>query len=215
MKAFTHCFILLLGIFFGDQNAFAGANFYNDAGMAAIQMHNESPLYGSGVPASHLGYGVNFGVWSVLTNPDRPMGIQFGLVGRYTSTSSSSPQATYGFMAAYPAFRLQLSRLYFSAGATPFVWKSLTYNGTSSSFSRSVGGIAYLGEAGLLFPVTPRFSFGTSVSVESVHTSAGSGPSPIGSANFFMRFYYGFGSETQTKSNEFHGWRYPFGRDLY
>jgi hypothetical protein len=115
-------------------------------------------------------------------------------------------------MAVYPVLRLQISRLYFSLGATPFVMRSLDYNGVSSGLSRITDATSYLGEVGVLFPITPKVSFGLSATAEYVHENSVSSPNPIGSANAFLRFYFGFGDGSHN-SSEFYGWRYPFGRN--
>jgi hypothetical protein len=188
--------------------AFAGPAFYADAGGSVVEIHTPSPFWGSGVPTPGIGYGLNYGIWTTFSKSEPAINLQFGIQDRYEAASGSG--ATYGFMAAYPELRLQLSRLYFSVGATPFIWQSLDYSGANSSLGRVQGATSYLGEAGLLFPVTPKFSFGASASVEYVHTSSVSSPNPIASANAFMRFYFGFGDGSHN-SSEFKGWRYPFG----
>lgn len=72
-----------------------------------------------------------------------------------------------------------------------------------------------MGEMGFLLPVTPRFSFALSGTYETVSSGGVKSPNPIVSGNFLMRFYFGFGDANSRKSNEFRGWRYPFGKELY
>jgi hypothetical protein len=197
--------VLIIFIFLLSTTAWAGPSFYADAGVAGTQIHTPSPFWGDGVPSASIGYGVNYGIWTTFTSNEPVINLQFGIQDRYSSASGNG--ATYGFMAAYPEIRLQLSRLYFSFGATPFVMKSLDYNGTSAGLQRVSGASSYLGEVGILFP---KVSFGLSASAEYVHENSFSSPSPIASANAFLRFYFGFGDGSHN-SSEFHGWRYPFG----
>ena len=199
-------------LFATGPTAWAGPAFYADAGASAVQIHTPSPFWGNGVPSASLGYGLSYGLWTTFSQSEPAINIQFGVQSRYSSASGTG--ASYGFMAAYPEIRLQLSRLYFSFGATPFVMKSLDYNGTSSSLSRISDATSYLGEAGILFPITPKVSFGLSAAAEYVHENSVSSPNPIASANAFLRFYFGFGDGSHN-SSEFHGWRYPFGRDSH
>jgi hypothetical protein len=192
----------------------AGAAFYVDAGGAVTHIHSPDPFYGTGIPSSGTGYGLNLGIFTTFTERSPAINLQFGLEDRYTSTSNSAAGASYQFMAAYPVLRLQVTRLFLSAGVTPLVWRGETLNGVTTSLSQVSSALSYLGEAGLLLPVTPKFSFGISGSGEWVSVGSSSSPRPIMSGNFFMRFYFDFGSGEYHNSSEFHGWRYPFGRDL-
>jgi hypothetical protein len=193
-------------IFFCTSAAWAGPSFYADAGASAVQIHTPSPFWGAGSPSAGLGYGANYGIWTTFTSGEPVLNIQFGIQDRYSSASGNG--ASYGFMAAYPELRLQLSRLYFTFGASPFVMKS----GSGTSLSRVTDATSYLGEVGVLFPITPKVSFGLSAAAEYVHENSVSSPNPIASGNAFLRFYFGFGDGSHN-SSEFHGWRYPFGRN--
>jgi hypothetical protein len=207
--------ISLLGILLGlsallAQTSYAGPSFYADAGGSIVQIHSPSPFWANGAPNASIGYGLNYGIWTTFSNNDPALNLQFGVVNRYSSASGNG--ATYGFMAAYPVLRLQISRIFISAGATPLVWQSLDYNGVSYGIQRAVGAMSYLGEAGILFPITPKFSFGASATAEYVKQNSVSSPSPIGSANLLMRFYFDFDNGSH-QSSEFRGWRYPFGQN--
>lgn len=194
--------------------AFAGAAFYVDAGGAYVQMKDASQFY-HGSQNSGTGYGLNLGLWTTFTNGDAPLEVQFGVDDRYEAVSSSGQ--SYGLNIPYPVLRLQASRIYLSFGYSPYVMSSIGGNSASSQTLQHVPGArAMMGEIGTLLPVTPRFSFGLAGTYETVSDGGIKSPNPIISGNFFMRFYFGFGDGSTTrKSNEFRGWRYPFGRDLY
>jgi hypothetical protein len=195
--------------------AHAGPAFYADAGGSLVKIRSEDPFWGSNDPSAGFGYGLNFGIFTTFTNSNPTVELQFGLLDRYSSASASNPQTTYQLMSVYPVLRLQLSRLYFSAGGTPFVMRGLSSSAGNYGLTRVNNAISYLGEVGILYPVTPKFSFGTSLSAEYVHVDESWSPKPLASANFFMRFYFGFGEGGGSRnSTEFRGWRYPFGRDF-
>jgi hypothetical protein len=202
--------LLTTALFLFANSAWAGASFYADAGASGVEIHTPAPFWGFGVPSASLGYGLNYGIWTTFSTNEPVINLQFGIQDRYESATGNG--ASYGYMAAYPELRLQISRLYFTAGYTPFVMKSLDYNGTSTGLSRVSDATAYLGEAGILFPITPKVSFGLSASVEYVHENSVASPNPIAAGNAFLRFYFGFGDGSHG-SSEFHGWRYPFGRN--
>ncbi len=74
--------------------------------------------------------------------------------------------------------------------------------------------ISYYGEAGLLWPITRDFSLGTSASGQFVSSGGTLSPKPILELGVLMRFYFGHSgasSSASTGSNEWQGWRYPFG----
>jgi hypothetical protein len=194
--------------------AHAGAAFYVDAGGSITHIKAPEPFYGTGVSSVEFGYGLNFGIFTTFTERSPALNLQFGLEDRYTSSAAGAPGDSMQFMAVYPVLRLQLSRLFLSVGATPLVYRGDTINGVSTSLTSVSGAISYLGEAGLLMPVTPKFSFGASGSGEWVDSGSTLSPKPILAANFFMRFYFDFGSGETMNSSEFKGWRYPFGRDF-
>jgi len=199
--------------------AFAGPAFFVDAGVGYVQMQNTGTFYNNSSLGTNSGYGLNLGLWTTFTNGNPPIEFQLGVQDRYESVSASGD--SYGLNLVYPVVRLQLSRLFFSFGYTPFVMSSIGGSSTANeTLSDKSGATAMIGEVGLLLPVTPKFSFGISFSDERVSSGGVASPSPIYTGNFFMRFYFGFGSGGSTggssrTSNEFHGWRYPFGRELY
>lgn len=191
--------------------AYAGAAFYVDAGGSYVQMKNAASFF-NGTTDSGTGYGMNIGLWTTFTNGDAPLEFQLGVDDRYSSVSP------YSLNAVYPVVRLQASRIFFSFGYSPYVMGSTSGSSSASSSSSSLqhvsGASALMGEAGLLLPVTPLFSFGLSGTYEQVSEGGVKSPSPVISGNVFMRFYFGFGDGSSRKSNEFHGWRYPFGKEM-
>jgi hypothetical protein len=196
------------------KDSFAGAAFYVDAGGGYVQMKNTSQFYNNSSLGTNSGYGLNLGLWTTFTSGDPPIEFQFGLQDRYESVSASGD--SYGLNLMYPTARLQLSRLFFSFGYTPFVMSSVGGSSAQNqTLSHVSGADAILGEVGTLLPVTPKFSFGVAFDYEKITSGGVSSPSPIYSGNFFMRFYFDFGGGGSRTSNEYHGWRYPFGKEIF
>jgi hypothetical protein len=108
--------------------------------------------------------------------------------------------------------------MYVGIGVSPIIWRRVMDNAALSNFSRASTTYAALLESGLLWALTPEFSLGTSVGTQWVYSNGTLGPKPALDAMGLMRFYFGFtdgsGSGGSRSSNEFKGWRYPFGREL-
>jgi hypothetical protein len=172
-----------------------------------------SPFFGSSTDGSTgYGFALNNGIFINWGGDTRAIAFQLGLQHRLNSAADS--KATYSVQAAYPVMRLQFSRIYFGAGYTPFVWKRSNAQGGLENFSSTSSTSALLAEAGLLMPVTPKFSMGLQAGAQFISGGGAQSPSPIWDATASMRFYFGFfgsGGGSSHSSGEFKGWRYPFG----
>jgi hypothetical protein len=201
-------------VFLFASSSYAGPLFYVDAGAGYTKMESPSPFFSGTSSGTPSGYNVGLGLWSTLTTGSPIVNLQFGVLDRYENTQITGTGMTEGLNLPYGAARVQISRLFFTFGYCPYVWSSSGGTSTTGSvLSHAVGASSMLGEAGLLLPVTPLFSFGLSGSYESVSQNGIKSPSPIISGNVFMRFYFGFfGGSATRSSNEFVGWRYPFGK---
>jgi hypothetical protein len=183
---------------------------YAEGSGAVSQFHNNATFFGPGSDnPSGLGYGINLGGFVSFSGGDAATDFQLGFQEKMSLGSSSS--VSYSILTLYPAVRVQVSRVYIAGGVSPFV-----YRGTSlSDFKPVSSALAYYGEAGFLFPVTPRFSFGLGATAEWVSVNGAPSPSPVLQGLALMRIYWGVGqtggSGSGPTSNEFHGWRYPFG----
>lgn len=201
-----------LPAFFAVSGCWAGPLFYVDAGGGYVQMRNSASFFNQSGSGTGSGYGLGLGFFSTLTTRDPVMNFQLGIQDRYETTSNAG--ATDGLNLPYAAVRLQLSRIFFTFGYCPYVWQSIGgASAQSATLSHVSAAYSLLGEAGFLLPVTPRFSFYLSGAYESVSAGGVKSPNPILSGAAGMRFYFGFGAG-DSGSNEFHGWRYPFGREL-
>jgi hypothetical protein len=195
----------------------AGPAFYVDFSGSDVFLYSPGAFFNNAVANSEAGaYGLGLGLWTTFTNGDPPVEFQLGLQDRYISGSDSNGDS-FGINAAYAVARLQLSRIYLGFGYSPYVMRSTGgSSATSQSLSVVSGASSMMGQLGFLMPITPKFSFGLEASYQTVSVGGVSSPSPIYAGSAFMRFYFGFGQGGGSRSsNEFRGWRYPFGKDLF
>lgn len=195
--------------------AFASSFYYElQGGMGQVREAN--PFFGDGAATpSSYGTSFNFSFGYSFSGGEIPAEVQIGLQGRLSSTSVSNGMTYYGLVAPYPILRLQLSRIYVGAGATPVMWRRIGSTAGLDALEMVNGSIAFLGEAGFLWPVAPTFSLGAALSGQFITTSGTLSPKPILEATVVLRFYFGFSKGgAAASSNEFKGWRYPFGREM-
>jgi hypothetical protein len=194
------------------QPAAASGSFYYDLAGGVSKFQQTSPFFGSTTQSSTgVGYSLNNGIFVNWGNEHQAFAFQLGIQHRLSSASDST--ASYAVQAAYPVMRLQFSRIYFGTGFTPFVWKRSNALGGVDNFTSAQNTSALLVEAGLLLPVTPKFSLGTQASAQFMTSGGAKSPNPIMDATVSMRFYFGFFGHSggSQSSGEFKGWRYPFG----
>lgn len=195
---------------FSTARVYAGSFYYEFAG-GVSRMSQLSPFYGNaGSSSTGLGWAVNN---SLMANFGSGGPLEFQLGIQHRISGSSDDTMNYGFQAAYPVLRVQLSRLYFAGGYTPFVWRRTSSQLGVQDYARAENTSAFLAEAGFLWPVMRLFSLGVSGSAQFANAGGGgSSPSPVMDGTVLMRFYFGFyGGGKDHDSNEFKGWRYPFG----
>ncbi|HUP58111.1 MAG TPA: hypothetical protein VM598_11705 [Bdellovibrionota bacterium] len=172
------------------------------------QFRNNEPFFGPGSDnPSGLGYALNLGAY-ICFSGGGAMEFQLGFQEKLNLGSQGA--VSYSLFSLYPTARFQFSRIYFSGGITPWI-----YRGTGLGDLSQVGGaLGYHGEVGFLLPVTPRFSFMLAGSAEWVKVDSVSGPGPVFQVLGGFRVYWGVGATSgggSVTSNEFKGWRYPFG----
>ncbi|MGK5088974.1 hypothetical protein WDW86_15560 [Bdellovibrionota bacterium FG-2] len=179
------------------------------SGGAGVIMKGD-PYFVGAPTKTGLGAGASFSIFHTLSNGALLEG-QVGLVGRFVS--ASGPDSPYTLFAPYPTFRVQFTRMYVGVGFSPFV-----FSGTSLlSLSSSSGGLGFMGEGGILWPITPKFSLGFCAGAQFISFSGGMSPAPAIDAGVLMRFYLSASKDHGRHSNaneNFHGWRYPMGNPL-
>jgi hypothetical protein len=181
---------------------------FADLNGGVSQFRNNEPFFGAGSDnPSGLGTAINLGAY-VNFSGGGAMEFQLGFQQKLSMGSLDS--VSYSMLSLYPTARFQFSRIYLSGGLTPWI-----YRGSSlGDLVQAGGALGYHGELGFLLPITPRFSFTLAASAEWVKVDQLSGPGPVFQIVGGMRVYWGVGATSGgggVTSNEFKGWRYPFG----
>ncbi|MCM2276595.1 MAG: hypothetical protein NDJ89_00785 [Oligoflexia bacterium] len=205
--------LLLLSLLFAPSAQ--AVTFYVESGMGTSFFRGGEAFFAP-EGSSRTGYGLafNLGFFMVLSDGSAPVELHFGLQPRYSTASQTS---SYTLLAAYPVARLQISRLYVAGGMTPFVWRRMGASAGFDAISAVSSALATYGEVGILWPVTPDFSLGLAGTAQYVSSGGTRSPSPAVDLAMTMRFYLNWGKRggdsggASSGSNEFQGWRYPFG----
>ena len=164
--------------------------FYFDvqAGASEFLSTSYSFLSPGGSGASDVGLGANLGVSDSPIEPHGGMDFQFGITTLYDNVTQATNN--YGILAPYGAFRIQFLSAYATLGITPFVWRRSMQTSGVDNFSQAPNTLAYLGELGVLYSATPKFSLGAALNLQWFTVSGSSNAQPAASLNFVMRFYF-------------------------
>jgi hypothetical protein len=186
--------------------------FYFDVQGGAAELTSTSiPIFNGAGGSSSFGIGGGFGLFYTPIEPHGGVDFQIGIQTLTLFPTQGSNY--YGILAPYPAVRLQLLMLYATFGLTPFVWQRSQVGPGVDFFSQAPNTLGYLGEFGILYPATPKFSMGGGLSMQYFSTSGVINTSPALSIHFVMRFYFnlfGIGQDGPAEANplEYKGWRY-------
>ena len=178
------------------------------------QIDNGSPFLSPNAPASaNLGPSGNTAFLFSFGNGSSAVDLQFG-VQTLLSTGTYTNEY-YTLVTPYPVLRLQLSKLYIGAGLSPLVFRRTQ---TSPGFDGlgTATALATLGEAGFLFGITPKFSIALQADAQFISASSAG---PIIDLGVVLRIYFaastkGGAGGSAYSSNEWKGWRYPFGTEM-
>ncbi len=185
-----------------------------EAGGGLSRIYGTQPFFGTS--ESTLGYGVALGFTAAvqLTQVNSRARVFFGLSHRYDTGSDAAAQ--FGLQAIYPMLRLALPGLFLSAGATPYAWRKDTGAGRDG-WNRLSGSIAYLGEAGIEYGLSPEASLLAVATGQAVNTSGTTSPKPCFDVTAQIRIYFlpsqnEKGTDSGVSAKDYlEGWRYPFG----
>jgi len=200
-----------------SNRAQASAFYYEFQGGLA-QIRGSEPFFSGAPSVLDRGFSLNGSFGYSFTGGQIPAEAQIGLQHRAVTGSLNSMQY-FAIQAPYLIARLQLSRIFVGVGLAPWVWRRVGRSPGLDSFSRAEGSRAFLGEGGVLWPVTPQFSLGVSGAAQFITTEGTLAPRPAAELTVLMRVYFGFSKSNvsgavRDSSNEFRGWRYPFGNEL-
>lgn len=202
-------FCLALGLLASPARA---GTFYVNNSVGLSQMRTGETFFGSSFQ-SPTTFGLNFGLglfWGIGSGKN-PVDFQIGFEPRLSMSSDAN--AAYGLLSLYPIARFQASRLYLGFGISPFVYSRQNASAGFDDFHMVAGTMNWMVEGGFLLPVTPEFSMAVGAMLELTKSAAGTSPTTY-SGIVSMRYYFaqtGSAKSSQIESNEFKGWRYPFG----
>jgi hypothetical protein len=180
---------------------------YLDVQGGVTELNDISAFFQSSASHSDLGMDLGATLMANLGRGTSPIQFQIGMSDRFASASAGSDSLLLNVI--YPVARIQIRRLFISAGISPFIWQSGP--GTGGNTQRAVGSWAYFGQAGILDPLTPLFSLGLDVTAQSIATGGTSGPNPIFSADVILRFYFEMPGPRSSAPTDWSGERYPHG----
>jgi hypothetical protein len=211
--------ILILGLLalatsVTSRNAQAYPLYFDVQGGVGEYLNTTSLLFNSSTSgATSYGIGSSFGLFYTPIEPRDGLDIQIGIQGHYLGTNQDSRY--YSTLAPYPAFRLQFWMVYATIGISPFVWRRSEGGQGFENFGLARNTLAYLGETGLLYAATPKFSMGVALNLQFFSSQGVLDSQPAVSGHFVMRFYFSFlglGQDGPAAANplEYSGWRYLY-----
>lgn len=193
----------------------AASSFYFEFAGGIAQYRQSEGIGGSQVDStSNIGAAVNSTLLFSFDIEKSAVQFQIGVQDRFSLVSSRN--MNLGLHVPYAVLRLQITKIFVGVGYAPMVWKRVSDTTGIDNFNRLTDGKSIMGEAGLLWSVTPKFSLGAAAGMQMVSASGVNGPRPAFDLTALMRFYFGFMGDGKSSrgSNEFMGWRYPFGQEM-
>jgi hypothetical protein len=189
------------------------SSFYFDLGGGISQYRNANTFAGASVPSpTDMGLSANAALFFSLG--EGALEFHLGIQERFSNITQGAN--SFGVHSPMAMARIQLARIFLSFGYTTFVWQRLGTGFGIDGFNPLSGATSYAVEVGFLFPLTPKFSIGLLTGAQYVSVGGNLSPAPAMDIGAVMRFHFGFfgTSEKSTRgsSNEYEGWRYPFGR---
>lgn len=184
------------------------ATFYLELGGGVDSFTHERVFFPELAESTGLGYTFNGTIGAYLWGTPSA-NVQFGIKTLLYEAQNANQEIN--MIVPTPLLRLELWRVYFGIGATPFIWGRSSDTLGLEYFARHAG-LAALGEAGLMWKILPDFSMNLEGSALFVKTDAGLSPRPLMALTLQLRFLFSIGDKMKSSSGQqFDGWRYPFG----
>ena len=186
------------------------ASLYIEAGAGLGSFSSGQAFFGQSTASSGSGFLGSLSAYIPVTSEKNFAHLELGIQNRFLSASDSSG-ATLDFATSELAARLEISRLYFGGGYTPFTFVNSQGSGILS-IHRNSKASAYFVEAGAIWRVIPELQICAEYSLERGLISGG-GTSPSLVSEYALRFRFPFAPDEHQggKNVKFDGFRYPFG----
>lgn len=185
----------------------SATEFYFDAGGGVTQILSASNFLGSTDSTLAMGGAFTGALGMDVSGAGRSLRFHFGILHKFLTGTDTA--GSYGMQATYPFLRIEMKRFFLTLGATPLLQKN-----TGAGYI-SATGLGMLGEAGFMFPITPEIAFGLNAGSQWISGGGGLSPAPAFDLGGFFRFYFGKRSSGGSGMENYRGWRYPYGVELY
>ena len=211
---------VLIAVIFGllitaPQTALA-SRFYFEMAAGLAQIRSSATFFATDAP-NPLSFGIalSAALMGKVTPLDSPIGLHLGLQHRYST--GLDDYYVYTVQATYPVVRIEAKRVYFTLGATPFVWKRIAETAGIDGIARADAWYGGLLEVGYTVPITPQALFAVTASAEEYFKGGTLSPNPVLGLSAVLRFAIGKynssrgGPDSARDLDPYDGWRYPRG----
>lgn len=195
---------------------------YFEMGAGVSQLRGAGRFFGASLPQA-LGYGVGlqftFGV--ALAARKSAVGIDLGAQHRLSSGSADETQ--FSIQVPYPIVRLSSGNTFLSLGVSPWVWARSRPDLSVDFYGRSERSLAFLGEVGYLWAITPAVGLIAAAATQFIRTDGEFSPKPAVDLTAAFRFNFAGPSNFDTERRRYWegedpsaypGFRYPYGSEL-
>lgn len=206
LNLFGFCFLCLASI---PAQAFSP---YLELGTSLGKLSSLDRFYnlGSSGTTSNLGFCGSFSFYIPVTPPKLLAHFDLGIQNRMYFLSTNSPQKDFTFASTNISFRFEFYRFYVGAGYSPFAFGS-----TDGALKTKLNPDFTSGfvEVGAIWRIVPELQIVATYAMEYgiLHGGGTLSPSPAYEYGLRFRFPLNTQSYKDDVSNQFDGFRYPFG----
>lgn len=206
-----HTAILIALALTSAPKAHADGKVLLDFGGGISKMLGANSFFGTNPPG--FGTSLQWAVQYQLTETYSPVRVFAGINHRYVTATSGTQ--SFGLTVPYPTLRFAAPIFWVGFGVGPFVWKRNESSSGINGYQLQNGAIAYMGETGFEFLLTPEASLCAYGGLQVVSQGGNLSPKPAMDVGINLRVYFftrrGTGSSSSGSPADFKGHRYPFG----